>query len=653
MSSRHAAVIVATLRDDRLDRTALRRALLRCLDQRDAAGVLSCASAFTLAASIANDDYAGFAEAVDAVMTHLDAASELDDPGLALVAEAGEFMARYARSLADPLLPALAERLVQRLADPALEVVIRVAAAIVVLMYFEDQSDAEKIWWIELTMRSVLHDPRLGARLADEWHNRFVRACDDIGQSARADALRRERQAAGPAAVPVMEAKLALLDAQRAHWQARFDELRVALLRAEPLLQASDRLAVSEWHYLSSRLALIDDRLGPALAHARLALRLATEAQYPEQWLAATILQQGIVHMARGSCFDAVPFFEAAGRSATGVQAEYCGCLAHLARALGQVDAGADEGVRDALAAGFALVRRLEWTWFLRASPKLAARLCSLALEHGIETEFVRALIVERQFEADRPDLAAWPWRIRIRTLGRFAIEIDGVTPTLRGKGARKPLELLQFAIASGGFDVVVGGIMFALWPELEGDKARSAFNVALHRLRKLLGSDAALVLELGKLSLEPKLVWVDCLAFESLADPVTAPLAEQQVRAARRAQALYLGHFLHDDEEHAWQAVHRSRLASKFKRVVRALAEHWAGHGEPAAARNLLERAIELDPLAEDLMRELMRLLIGQGENAAALAVFERCKATLAQALGARPAPATLQLAAALKAPP
>src|SRR5258706_1298089 len=309
-------------------------------------------------------------------------------------------------------------------------------------------------------------------------------------------------------------------------------------------------------------------------------------------------MQEGLVHIARGSYFEAAPFFERAGRASTGVQADYCWCLAHFGRALGHVETGSEEAARRELAAGFALVRKLEWIDFLRANGEAAARLCALALEYGVESEFVRTIITQRQFEAQRPDLAAWPWPIRVRTLGRFEIEIDGVLLPLRGKGARKPLDLLQFIIASGGSDVATGAATFALWADLEGDQAKPAFNVALHRLRKLLGSDAAIVLEFGKLSLDLKNVWVDCLAFESLVDQMNTLLTPAQARGAQRAQQLYVGNFLNGDEEHAWKMVYRSRLASKFKRVVRALAAYSADDSDATAARDLLERAFELDPL-------------------------------------------------------
>jgi LuxR family transcriptional regulator, maltose regulon positive regulatory protein len=280
----------------------------------------------------------------------------------------------------------------------------------------------------------------------------------------------------------------------------------------------------------------------------------------------------------------------------------------------------------------------------------VAARLCAWALQTGVEAEFARTVIADRRLQAEGIAAVEWPWPIRVRTLGRFEIEVDGTPLAMRGKVARKPLELLQFIIASGGNEVAASNAMFALWPDLDGDKARSAFNVAVHRLRKLLGRDDGVTLELGRLGLDTRVMWVDCLAFEALADPIAPPLTAATARHAQRAQELYRGHFLHDDEEHAWLLAHRSRLASKYRRLVRALAEHGAASADATGVRDLLERAIELDPLAEDLARLLMQHLASRGESAAALQVFERCAAAMGSLLGATPSAATREVATALR---
>jgi len=280
---------------------------------------------------------------------------------------------------------------------------------------------------------------------------------------------------------------------------------------------------------------------------------------------------------------------------------------------------------------------------------------CAVALELGIEPDFVQEVIATRSLEAVRHDFGAWPWPVRVRTLGRFAVELEGRPLVFSGKVARKPIELLQFLIASGGTEVSAASAMFTLWRDLDGDKARSAFNVALHRLRKLLANNDAIQLELGRISLHPKAVWIDALAFEQLVDSALAPVPERlsdpAAASLHRAVGLYRGPFLGDDEDEPWQLVYRSRLASKFTRAVRQLTRHARANGDATQMRSLLERALEIDPSAEDTTRELMELLSDSGERASALAVFERCRLTMARLFDAQPASSTLELAERLRA--
>ncbi|MCK7497369.1 MAG: hypothetical protein MZW92_46165 [Comamonadaceae bacterium] len=55
------------------------------------------------------------------------------------------------------------------------------------------------------------------------------------------------------------------------------------------------------------------------------------------------------------------------------------------------------------------------------------------------------------------------------------------------------------------------------LWPEADGDAAQRAFDTTLHRLRKLLGHERAVVLSEGRLSLNPTVCWVDAWTLERL----------------------------------------------------------------------------------------------------------------------------------------
>lgn len=131
------------------------------------------------------------------------------------------------------------------------------------------------------------------------------------------------------------------------------------------------------------------------------------------------------------------------------------------------------------------------------------ARLCLIALEHDVEADHVRRLIRLRALRPDGPAarLESWPWPLRIRTFGRFEIEVDGEPLRFTGKVQKRPLELLRTLVAFGGTAVHEAQLAQALWPDAEGDDAHNAFVTTLQRLRRMLVHRDALRLQEGKLS--------------------------------------------------------------------------------------------------------------------------------------------------------
>ena len=205
--------------------------------------------------------------------------------------------------------------------------------------------------------------------------------------------------------------------------------------------------------------------------------------------------------------------------------------------------------------------------------------LCITALYAGIETDYARSLIERRSlFPAAPPvDLDAWPWPVRIYTLGGFELQLKGETVRFEGKLQKKPLALLKAVIALGGRQVREEHLMDLLWPEAEGDHAVSAFTSAVLRLRRLVGLDEALEVKEGKLTLNPRYCWVDSWTFETMANKAEALLREagekgegkEKVRgvieSALKAAGLYRGPFL-PDEDPSWTLPVRERLGRRLR---------------------------------------------------------------------------------------
>jgi len=94
-----------------------------------------------------------------------------------------------------------------------------------------------------------------------------------------------------------------------------------------------------------------------------------------------------------------------------------------------------------------------------------------------------------------------------------------------------------------------------------------------------------------------------------------------------------------------------RERLRSKFMRQFCALGRHWEAGGKWDKAINGYLQGVEVDPLAEEFYRSLMRCYRRQGRPAEACAVYARCRNTLKTILGVDPSSETETLRRAIDA--
>jgi pentatricopeptide repeat protein len=270
---------------------------------------------------------------------------------------------------------------------------------------------------------------------------------------------------------------------------------------------------------------------------------------------------------------------------------------------------------------------------------------CAFALEQRIEPEYVKRLVHSQRLVAPSADLEQWPWPVRIYLLGRFTVYVNDSPLTFAGKGPKKPLELLKALVAAGGDMVDSGWLAGQLWPDAE--VARNVFNVTHARLRNLLPVGDVVLLDEGKLSLNAKLVWTDVAAFEHLTEQCArqlsrAPLPEKMARLSEALLALYQGELLKGEMEAPWLIAARDRVANKFLRTLKLLGDYWERQEAWEQVRNLYERALEIDNVAEEIYRRLIRCLARAGQPAEALRVYQRCRQMLALVLGIEPSAET-----------
>jgi hypothetical protein len=254
-----------------------------------------------------------------------------------------------------------------------------------------------------------------------------------------------------------------------------------------------------------------------------------------------------------------------------------------------------------ALRLGLEIGRQYGYRHFLWWWPAAVSRVCARALEEGIETDYVRTLIKQR---ALAPKAASggesWPWTFRVYTLGNFRLLRHDEPLGGSGKAQRRPLELLKFLIAHGGEQVSESRVTDALWPRIDGDSAHRSFTSALHRLRRFLGEDRAVVLHEGKLTLDRRYFWVDAWALDALAAEIeTAADPAAMEKIAERMLALYSGPFMADDVDAAWYLQPRERMRGRLARAMKRVLNHWQESGQHERARERYEKYLEIDAAA------------------------------------------------------
>jgi ATP/maltotriose-dependent transcriptional regulator MalT len=414
-------------------------------------------------------------------------------------------------------------------------------------------------------------------------------------------------------------------------------------------------------HYLCGWLATLEGDAEGSLREARVATVLAAETGLPWlECLARAALARAIAGNgdARGS--------EAQSRGAQSIAAAQRSALlefwAQLATAEARNILRDDAGALAPLRAAFALGREHGFRHAPWWRQREIADLCVLALRHRIEPEYARSLVRERQLVPRAAPLRVpdWPWPIRIRTLGRFELARDGTPVEFGGKGPGRPMELLKVLLAMGGENVRADQLGDALWPHVDADYAHKSFTATLHRLRKILGEDDALLLRDGRLAFGAGQVWVDAWALEATLaeadEALRAPPAVARLEALQRigaeALALYRGPFLPDESEQPSFLACREQVRARLLRCLGRIAKAAEESGQPALGVDLLQRLTDADPLYEAPYRNLMQGYQRMGETAEARAAYERLRTLLSAKLKVLPSAETQAVYAGLAAP-
>jgi DNA-binding SARP family transcriptional activator len=236
---------------------------------------------------------------------------------------------------------------------------------------------------------------------------------------------------------------------------------------------------------------------------------------------------------------------------------------------------------------------------------------------------------------------------IRIRLLGRFAVEHDGQEIALgsfRGRLARRLLRLL--ALRRGTL-VPKDLIADALWPDNPPADPAGNIEVLVSRIRRAMG-DRALVRTGpgGYVLADGDRCWVDAEAFLAAVQAGQAALAARPAGALasfRAALAIWRGEPLPEDTYAGWAQADRRRLWLTYLVALDGAATAALESPGAAAAGEAVSwarQAVAAEPLRESSVLLLVRALAAAGDRAGALAAFDRYRDRLAVETGLDPTP-------------
>ncbi|WP_189006993.1 tetratricopeptide repeat protein [Deinococcus roseus] len=230
----------------------------------------------------------------------------------------------------------------------------------------------------------------------------------------------------------------------------------------------------------------------------------------------------------------------------------------------------------------------------------------------------------------------------QLRLLGHTLLEQQGQPVRL---GTRKALAILVILALS---PERVGRLELAelLWPEQPEEKARGSLRQELSRLSQTLGE--VLQLDGQWISLQRNAFQVDVWAFQQA-------LQNKDWSAARAA---YHGRFLHgfylrdSSSFEDWQYTLQEQLHHQYSEVLLEHASQLAQNQQIKEALEVLQEAMQHNPIQEDAYLRSMELHRQQGEDAAIHRIYQALVQVLHHELGEEPSQQAQQVYASLQKP-
>ncbi|MEG1878787.1 MAG: BTAD domain-containing putative transcriptional regulator [Pseudoflavonifractor sp.] len=247
---------------------------------------------------------------------------------------------------------------------------------------------------------------------------------------------------------------------------------------------------------------------------------------------------------------------------------------------------------------------------------------------------------------------AAWQ-KVSVTLLGGFTMTVDGKVLTDEINRSQKLWNILTYLVVHQDRRVPQTELVEQFWPGEHSANPVNALKTLLYRVRALVeplfapGAEP-IVTRRGSYGWNPALhCRVDADCFETLCREGEDPSLSRETRLdlLRRAQILYRGDFLPKLAGELWTIPLTAHYHSLYLKATKALAALLEEDEAFEEMEQLALRAGEIDELDEEIHILIVRALLRQGKNTAALAHYETATERLYRNLGVRPSKALRDL--------
>ena len=376
------------------------------------------------------------------------------------------------------------------------------------------------------------------------------------------------------------------------------------------------------YHHNQARIALLRDDYKTSVHHAQTALAQCDLIDFPKVLRDTYTMNLLRVYAVTGE-YDKAEFIIAdiGDRSGQNPQID---CVFTTLRSLVALGQGKREDGLAFLKRALGVMRERNYNVLPRLPRAVTRTLCEAALEEGIETEYVLKYAAPRKLLLPMPDWKHWPWKIKLYCLGKFVIVVGDQTLE---SNSHKALELLRCLLTLGGREVSTDALIRILWPGEGRMGTKNTFDSALHRLRKLLGGDDAVLLKEHQVSLNPEKIWIDAWALQATLDRVA--VIDYQAKHVQLSMAadqvfdLYRGHIHADAPRHPELLAAGEQLWGRVRQFLLRTAQSCESCGDVERAEQAYRFGMQRDPLAAEFSFGLMQLLIRANRQAEALHIY------------------------------